>query len=388
MIKIAEIENGSLADKCGLLPGDKILQINNEEIRDRLDFEFFRGDLELQIKILRGDALKQIVIEREYGKNLGIIPEIMKIHICKNDCVFCFVYQNPKGMRKSMYIKDEDYRYSFLDGHFTTLSNMKTEDWTRVLEQNLSPIYISVQSTNPELRGRLLGNLKLEPILERLAWLKENGIQFHTQLVVVPDWNDGIELERSLNELIEFYPAIQSISVVPIGLTGHRDKLVKLRPLTKADAGRCLEIIHEKIELCEKKYRKNIIFASDEMYVMAGQQLPPPSFYGDYSQYENGVGTLTSFKEDFYNELESLPMNKSQVPVTILTAPIASGLLLELLTVLKEKRNLEFEMIICENLTFGQPVSVTGLLCGKDFKEGLRRSHHLGPVFIPPQQPE
>jgi len=204
MIKIAEIENGSLADKCGLLPGDKILQINGEEIRDRLDFEFFRGDLELQIKIMRGDAVKQVAIEREYGKNLGIIPEIMKIHICKNDCVFCFVYQNPKGMRKSIYIKDEDYRYSFLDGHFTTLSNMKSEDWARVIDQNLSPIYISVQSTNPELRGRLLGNSKLEPILERLTWLKDKGIQFHTQLVVVPGWNDGKELERSLEELTRY----------------------------------------------------------------------------------------------------------------------------------------------------------------------------------------
>lgn len=183
MVKISEIEKGSLAEEAGLLPGDKVLKINNEEIRDRLDFEFFRADLDLNFQVMRVNQVKEFTLVREYGRNLGIIPEVMKIHVCKNDCVFCFVYQNPKGMRKSIYIKDEDYRYSFLDGHFTTLSNMKEEDWERVLQQKLSPLYISVQCTNPKLRGRLLGNTKLEPIMDRLSWLKTNEIQFHTQLV-------------------------------------------------------------------------------------------------------------------------------------------------------------------------------------------------------------
>src|SRR6185436_718555 len=219
-------------------------------------------------------------------------PEVMKIHLCKNNCVFCFVHQTPKGMRKSLYIKDEDYRYSFLDGHFTTLSNMKPEDWDRVVEQRLSPIYVSVHATNHDLRVRMLKNPKLEPILDRLAWLRDHDLRFHTQLVVVPGWNDGEELERSLRELRPFHPWLLSISVVPVGLTRHRNKLTPLRSFSDEDYQSCLATVlrHEAEAFAETG--EHFIYPSDEIYVRTGAPLPPMEFYGkDFNQYQNGVGS-------------------------------------------------------------------------------------------------
>src|SRR3954470_18665688 len=190
MIKVAAVEADSDAQRAGILPGDKILRINDEEVRDRLDFEFYRSGDFIEMEIMRGENVMTVAVERDEGQVLGIEPEVMKIHLCKNNCVFCFVHQTPKGMRKSLYVKDEDYRYSFLDGHFTTLSNMKESDWQRVLDQKLSPIYVSVHCTEPVMRAKLLKNDKLEPVLERLNWMREHGIAFHTQMVIIPDWND------------------------------------------------------------------------------------------------------------------------------------------------------------------------------------------------------
>jgi putative radical SAM enzyme (TIGR03279 family) len=384
VITIAEIETGSQAEQVGLLPGDKIVSINGETIRDRLDYEFFRTEPSLEVSTLRDGEEMQFQIEREYGTNLGIEPEVMKIHICKNNCVFCFVYQNPKGMRKSLYVKDEDYRYSFLDGHFTTLSNMEQADWDRVLEQNLSPLYISVQATEPELRARLLGNDSLEPIMERLKWLQEHNIDFHTQLVVIPEWNDREHLTRSMEDLLTFYPSLQSISVVPIGLTKKRDKLPDLRSFTQEDAEDALSRVNNCINKCKEEWGENLVYAGDEMYVIAKADLPPPEFYGDYSQYENGVGTLTALWDDFQRELVQLPMARDGWEITVLTGKTASCMQRDILEILAEEKNVKYELLICENHTFGEMVTVTGLLCGDDFRQALKRSEGKGPVLIPP----
>ncbi len=384
MIKIAEIEENSLAMEAGLMAGDKILKINGEEVRDRLDFEFYKSEENLELEVMRGQELLQMELDRDYGSTLGIIPEVMKIHLCKNNCVFCFVYQNPRGMRKSLYVKDEDYRYSFLDGHFTTLSNMGPKEWTRVVEQHLSPIYISVHATDPELRAKLLGNQKLEPILERLHWLREKQIDFHTQLVVIPGWNDKAQLKKSIEELMEFYPSLLSISVVPVGLTGHRRHLVDLNTFSESDAKEALDIVHSYNRICEEKFGCNFVYASDEMYVKANEPLPSPEYYGDFSQYENGVGTLCYLLKDYQSQAKKLPAAPKDWNVSVATAQLASGTLEKILTSLKEKNGLNSELKVCENKTFGKEVSVTGLLCGRDFIEALKDSHLTGPVLIPP----
>ncbi len=384
MIKVAAIESGSQAQKAGLLPGDKLLRINEEEIRDRLDFEFYRSEEYLDIEILRGENPLRFELIRKPGQVLGIEPEVMKIHLCKNNCVFCFVHQTPRGMRKSLYVKDEDYRYSFLDGHFTTLSNMKPEDWQRVLDQRLSPLYVSVHATDPELRGRLLKNTKLEPIMDRLHWLQENGLEFHTQLVVVPEWNDREHLERSLTELRTLHPALLSISVVPIGLTEHRKNLPDLRTFTLDDALDCLERVERHGRESKAESGSTYIYASDEIYVKAEKPMPPAEHYGDFSQYENGVGTLRTLMDDFEREKPYLPQAAPGTQVTVLTAPLAYATKRNIMETLRIEKGLDYELIVCENKTFGKSVTATGLLCGRDFAAALESSRGMGTILIPP----
>jgi putative radical SAM enzyme (TIGR03279 family) len=384
MIKVAAVEADSDAERAGILPGDKILKINEAEVRDRLDFEFYRSGDFLELEIMRGESLMQVSVERDEGQVLGIEPEVMKIHLCKNNCVFCFVHQTPKGMRKSLYVKDEDYRYSFLDGHFTTLSNMKESDWDRVLEQKLSPIYVSVHCTEPEMRAKLLKNDKLEPVMERLEWMRRHKIDFHTQMVVIPDWNDKEYLERSLRELRPFYPNLLSISVVPIGLTSFRKNLPDLRLCTREDALDMLERVERHGREALAETGEMFIFPSDEIYILAGVEVPPAEFYGDFSQYENGVGTIRTLIDDFARELPYLPKAKSGWDITVLTAPLAEATQRRVLDTLRAEKQLESELIVCENLTFGSTITVTGLLCGKDFAAALERSRGKGPVLIPP----
>jgi putative radical SAM enzyme (TIGR03279 family) len=384
MIKVAAVEADSDAERAGILPGDKILKINEEEVRDRLDFEFHRSGDFLEFEIMRGEQVMTVPVERDEGQVLGIEPEVMKIHLCKNNCVFCFVHQTPKGMRKSLYVKDEDYRYSFLDGHFTTLSNMKESDWQRVQEQKLSPIYVSVHCTEPKMRAALLKNDKIEPVMDRLHWMREHKIQFHTQMVIIPGWNDKEYLERSLEELRPLYPDLLSISVVPIGLTSHRKNLPDLRLCTREDALDILERVERHGRKALAESGEMFIFPSDEIYILAGVEVPKAEFYGDFSQYENGVGTIRTLVDDFARELPYLPKAKPGWDVTVLTAPLASATQQGILDTLREKKGLQSELIVCENHTFGATVTVTGLLCGKDFARALERSHGKGPVLIPP----
>jgi putative radical SAM enzyme (TIGR03279 family) len=384
MITVAAIEPGSDAEKAGLLPGDRILRVNNEEIRDRLDFEFFRSEGYLALELMRDGSSLALEIEREPERSLGIEPEVMKIKICKNDCVFCFVYQTPKGMRRSLYVKDEDYRYSFLDGHFTTLSNMKPEDWERVVAQRLSPLYVSVHATDPELRGRLLNNKKLEPVLDRLNWMRDQDLRFHTQLVVIPGWNDGEALERSIRELRPFWPWLLSISVVPVGLTRHRTKLTPLRGFTREDARACLEITERHDAEAFAQTGRHFIYPSDEIYVRAEAPIPASEHYGDFSQHENGVGTLRLLQDKLAAELPALPRAPEGYAVTVLTAPLASETMAGVLATLRRERGLESEIVVCENQTFGDSVTVTGLLCGSDLAAALEKSPSRGTVLVPP----
>ncbi len=384
MIKIHHIKSESLAEQAGLRVGDKILSINGEAIRDALDYQFCKSEAALEMVVERDGTPLDVFIERSFGEDWGLEPEVMKIKRCRNRCIFCFVHQNPPGMRKTLYVKDEDYRYSFMDGHFVTLSNMKAKDWSRILEMRLSPLYISVQCTNPDLRGRMLGNRKLEPVMERLEWLCKNEIKFHTQLVIVPEWNDGEELEKSVKDLISLHPSILSISLVPVGLTKFRENEPDIRGFTATDAEKVLIQAESLINWSIRQTGENLVFPSDELYLRAKSPIPSPSFYGDYDQFENGVGLLAAFKEDLEKTLPDLPRHKEFEPVTILTGKLAFAFQEEMMCLLKSETGLICEVIPCANHTFGDSVTVTGLLGGKDFLTGLKNSRFKGRVLIPP----
>ncbi|MBF0430941.1 MAG: DUF512 domain-containing protein [Fibrobacteria bacterium] len=384
MLLITEIDAGSDAEQAGLKPGDKIISINEDKIIDQLDFEFCQGEEFLDFVILRKKELISISIQRSYGHSLGITPQEMSIKKCRNNCVFCFVHQMPKGMRKSLYIKDEDYRYSFLHGNFITLSNMKPADWERIRELSLSPLYISVHATDPELRARMLNNHKLEPILDRLTWLKANSIQLHTQLVIVPGYNDKEKLEQSLNDLLDLHPSVQSIAVVPVGITQYRQDLQAIQSFTPEIALDCLQRMEPIQTACKERFGRNFIYASDEVYILAGKPLPGTEHYGDYPQYENGVGITTSFLHDFYQALPNLPKVNPGKKISILSSTLPFPFIQEIAKRLKEKTGLQSEILECDNTTYGTSVTVAGLLCGKDIEAGLKRSTLKGPAFVPP----
>jgi NifB/MoaA-like Fe-S oxidoreductase len=234
------------------------------------------------------------------------------------------------------------------------------------------------------MRAALLKNDKIEPVMERLGWMREHGIKFHTQMVIIPDWNDKDYLERSLAELRPLYPDLLSISVVPIGLTAHRKNLPDLRLCTREDSLDILERVERHGREALAETGEMFIFPSDELYIMAGKEFPPAEFYGDFSQYENGVGTIRTLLDDFARELPYLPKAAPGWEVTVLTAPLASATQQGILDALREKKGLRSELLVCENTTFGSAVTVTGLLCGKDFAHALERSRGKGPVLIPP----
>ena len=240
-IEIANIIPGTIAEKTGLLPGDLLISVNSQKLRDPIDFMYYSADDNLYIDLKRKGKIVNVYMKRDENKELGIIFKPFKVMTCKNNCIFCFVKQLPKGLRKSLYIKDEDYRMSFIYGNYITMTNLSKKDKRRMIEQKLSPLYISVHSTNRILRNKLIGNIKAPDIIKELKFLADNKIRFNVQIVLCPDYNDGRELQRTLTDLYKFYPYILSIAVVPVGLTIHRKENIK--PVEKKDAEKTLEII-------------------------------------------------------------------------------------------------------------------------------------------------
>ena len=292
-LKIEEIHAGSLAERSGLLAGDILLSINSHVLRDPIDFMYYSGDDKLDMKVKRGDKEFDIKITRKDEIEFGIEFKCHKVATCRNNCIFCFVRQLPKGLRKTLYIKDEDYRMSFLYGNYITLSNLSAADKKRIVEQRLSPLYISVHSTNRSVRNKLLGNPKGPDIMKELKFFFDNKLRFNAQIVLCPGYNDGKELQQTINNLYRFYPYVLSIAVVPVGLTMHRKQ--NIRPVEKEDAEQALKIIGTAQKRFLKKHGNPIVYGADELYLKAGQPLPPLREYGDLYQIENGVGMVPLF---------------------------------------------------------------------------------------------
>ena len=385
---ITSVADNSIANELRLQPGDVLLQINGQEVADIIDYQFLTADEHLQVLIHKSDQEHWLLeIEKDYDDSLGLSFKDDgwgPTRQCANKCIFCFVDQMPKDSRKTLQIKDDDYRLSFAQGNFITLTNMSDSDMERISRMHLSPLYISVHTTNPDLREQMMGNPKAGKIMDQLNYLSGKGIEMHVQIVLCPGINDGPELKRTITDLIDFWPALHSIAVVPVGLTSHRQGLHPVRSYSPQEARMVLREVQlwQKVFLAEYEYP--ILFASDEFYLLSGTPLPDTDQYGGFPQLENGVGLTRLFVDDWQSLAVSLPKSvKGPLRCSLVTANLAGPLLSQVVAGLNQIAGLKVKLYILENKYFGKTVTAAGLLTGRDLLEGLK-GQDLGRIlFIP-----
>ncbi|MFW6001206.1 MAG: DUF512 domain-containing protein [Halanaerobium sp.] len=375
MVKIERIIPDSTADKAGIKSEDKIIAINGNKINDYIDYLYEISEANISLKIKRKDGkVEEKKLERKLGEELGIeFKEIIfdGLKQCSNNCIFCFVKQQPKNMRNSLNQKDDDYRFSFLQGSFITLTNLKNKELERIIKKNLSPLNISVHTTNPELRVEMMKNPKAAKINEILNLLKKNGIQFHTQIVLCPGYNDKQELDRTLEDLIELYPAVLSIGIVPVGLTKYRDGLTALRTLSIKEMKQSLEQIKYWQNKAEERFGENFIYAADEFYLSSDSKLPAYEDYNDFPQLENGIG-LTALIIERFKAIDLSEGINNKKKIALVTGELGAKALNYIVENLNKINNLKLELIAVKNRFFGESVTVTGLLTAQDIERKIK----------------
>ncbi len=372
--EILKVEKGSIAEEIGLEPGDKILSVNGEKFTDTLEYRFLISEEFIELEIETKDGENVVCeIEKEEYEDLGvdfINPLIDKPRSCKNKCIFCFIDQLPKGLREPLYFKDDDTRLSFLNGNYVTLTNIDDKEIDKIIKIRLSPINISVHTTEDELRCFMLNNRFAGGILEKIKKLTDNGITVNCQIVLVKGVNDKEHLVKTIRDLSSFYPYMHSLSVVPIGITDYREGLFKVDEFTKEDANEIIETVTFLQEEFLEKYNSRIVYLADEFYIMSDYELPSSEVYEDFPQIENGVGMMSSFTEEAYNAL--LYKKDKKTTKTMVTGELAYPYFLKL----KEKIEKEFPSVTLNvvkgiNKLFGSKITVTGLLCGRDIVSAL-----------------
>jgi putative radical SAM enzyme (TIGR03279 family) len=385
-VKIFSIDNNSTATELGLQPGDEIYRINGQRVRDILDYRFLITDEAVEMEVRRDGETTVYEIEKDSDDSLGLNFEPLKIRKCGNDCVFCFVDQNPQGMRSTMYFRDEDFRLSFLSGHYVTLSNISRSDLERVVRQKLTPLFISVHATDPAVRKFLLGIDYDDRLLDKFTYLTQNGITLHTQIVLCPNINDGQVLHKTLWDLANFYPAVRSVAIVPVGLTGHREGLTKIEPVTRIYAQQLLRLADEYAGRFVDKLGTHFVYPSDEFYILAGEDIPAASRYDAFEQMENGVGMLRDLDDHFHKvQSKRLPRRMlAPTKVTLVTAALAGGFIDQnLMPRLRQIENFFPELLVVKNKFYGESITVTGLLTGQDIFAELQHREVGQAVFLP-----
>ena len=387
MVKIIDVERFCSADKVGIKPGDVLLSINGNEINDVLDYRFYLAEKKIELNIERdGEKLSFIIKKGEYD-DIGLAfetPLMDKKHTCKNRCIFCFIDQNPQGMREPVYFKDDDSRLSFLHGNYITLTNMTDRDVERIVKMRFSPINVSIHTTNPDLRVKMMKNKRSGEVLRYLKDFKDAGLEISGQIVLCKDINDGDELLRSMKDLSELYPALTSCSIVPAGLTEHRDGLYPLSDYTKEEAAQIIDLIDFFADECLEKFGSRIFFAADELYLKAGRELPTEEYYEGYPQIENGVGLLRSFIEEFELALDDIDECKTARGVSIATGVAAYPTIRLCVDKLCKKfSNLKINVYKITNNFFGKTITVAGLLTGKDIYDQLKDAELLDALYVP-----
>ena len=390
-VRIAAVEPGTPAEKLGWAPGDQILAVNGEPVEDELDFRFKTAEEALTFKVRTGGGLREQAVRRAAGAELGVALEEFRIKTCGDDCVFCFVDQNPVGLRDTLYFRDGDFRMSFLYGNYITVTNLRDRDLERIVEQRLSPLYVSVHCTDDDVRAEMMGHRTLrDRQSEKLRYLADHGIELHAQIVLVPGYNDGGMLAQTILDLYDLHERLFSVSIVPVGLTAHRRALTSLRPVTPPEARQLARQTARWQRTFRETIGRGFVYLSDEVYLLAGLDFPDEEAYDGYPLMENGVG----MSRDFLDELafqaedfpEALPAPRS---VTLVSGTLTAPLLRERVSpVLEGVEGLSVDVVACENKLFGEVVTVSGLLNFKSFLAELKPRAEAGTlgdlVVLPP----
>lgn len=375
-VLIKSVIKNSPAYKKGIRAGDSLIKISGREITDFLDYQFYTKDDKISVVFERDGKTKALWIKKGEDEDLGLEFETYlmdKERRCKNKCIFCFIDQNPEGMRESIYFKDDDSRLSFLFGNYITLTNLSERDVEKIIEMHISPVNVSVHTMNKELRVQMMKNKNAGESLGILRRLADNGIAINTQLVLCPGINDGEELRYSLDELEKLCPSLQSIACVPVGVTMHREGLFEMPQYSEKTAAEVIDIVSEYGDKFKEKYGTRLVYAADEFYLKAKRELPDGEYYETYCQIENGVGMWTSLKEEFISEIETSDEKDPQTRLSVATGAAAYPLIKELAEIFEKKYNKsKIDVYEIKNDFFGHSITVAGLVTGGDLINQLR----------------
>ena len=386
--EIVNVIEGSIADELEIQPGDVLLSMNQKQIRDIFDYHFYEEEEFLTIVIRKPNGEEwELEIEKDPEEELGMQfgSSLMdEYQSCHNRCIFCFIDQMPPGMRDTLYFKDDDTRLSFLQGNYVTLTNMKDEDLDRIIQYKLAPINISVQTTNPELRVRMLRNRFAGDIMEKIEKLSKAQIPMNSQIVLCKGFNDGEELERSISDLSKHLPYMESLSVVPIGITKFREGLEQIEPFNKEEAHQVVDTIERWQKKLKAEHNNRFVHASDEWYMLAELPIPDAEYYEGYQQLENGVGMMRLFMDSFMEYFRELEGDNKKRDVSVVTAKLSYPFMKELIDKIPEKfPNTTVHLYCIRNDFFGETITVTGLLTGQDMIAQLK-DQPLGDKLLVP----
>ena len=386
--KISSVEPYSIAEELGIEPGDKLLTVNGNEIEDIFDYRYYIEEEELLLLIEKPNGEQwELEIEKEEYEDLGMEFELGlmdEYRSCRNKCVFCFIDQMPPNMRDTLYFKDDDSRLSFLQGNYVTLTNMSEHDIQRIIKYHLEPINISFQTTNPELRCKMLHNRFAGDALKKVDTLYEAGIEMNGQIVLCKGFNDGKELERSIQDLTKYLPNLRSVSVVPIGMTKFRDGLEQIEPFTKEDAEQVIDLIESWQKKVYTEYGLHFIHASDEWYILAGRELPKEESYDGYLQLENGVGMIRLLVNEFEEALAQTEGDGQERAVSIATGRLAYPYICKMMEVLQDKfPKTKVHVYSIRNDFFGETITVSGLITAQDLMNQLKDKQLGDKLLIP-----
>lgn len=374
---VNKVAGGSIADELGIKPGDKVISINHKAITDLIDYKYLTSDEYIELEVDSRGERWIYEIEKDFDEDLGITFESSvfdQIKSCHNKCVFCFVDQMPPDMRKTLYIKDDDYRMSFLHGNFVTLTNLKKEDIERIIELKLSPIYISVHATNQAVRRQMLNNKFAGSILDQIKQMTAAGIELHTQIVLVPGINDDSVLEETVSDLASFHPNIRSVAVVPVGVTKYRNQLKDIRTFSADECKKIIEQISHRQNRFLNQLNTRLVYLADEFYLKSNTALPQYDQYENFPQLENGVGLTREFWQEFDSAKSVLEEKSTSLvkDIYLVTGTLGATALKPIENWIELHTNISVKSITVDNSFFGEEVTVSGLVTGQDIIRALR----------------